>query len=305
MLSRVADALYWMARYVERAETAARILEVTRRFQVDIGELEPQAARAQWQRTARVLGFPEDTPLEAAVLAHDVPGSVASLVFRARENARQVQEVISSEMWDYLNQTHWALTEAAQLRTKREVLSGMLAEVIKAGFLWSGVADATVDRGPSWQFIRLGQFVERLDLTGRLCIEHWTPLSQQTAQLTPDNNVGWLTWLRACGSLEGYRKRYPTRLEPRRVLGFLVLDDTYPRSMRYSARAATRVAERLLVMAPARGTEPARAFGKLASQIDFADVDEILEVTPEAFLRAALNQLNRATLETQRAYFLH
>lgn len=303
MLSRVADALYWMGRYVERAESAARLLEVTRRLQIDIGEVDPEAATAQWNRTARLLSLDATTPLEAAVFDASLVGSVASDILRARENARQVQEVVSSEMWDYLNQAYWGVEEAKGRRAKRELLSSALSDIIRASFLWSGAIEATIDRGPSWLFIRLGQFVERLEITSRICVEYWGSL--QNGEPTPGDNVGWVTWLRCCGSLEAFRKRYPTRIDPEQVLDFLVLDATYPRSIRYCANVSKRFSDELTSHAPSRGSQAQRAFGKLAARVEFAGVDEVLLVTPKEFLSGVLKQLHEASIETQRAYFLH
>ena len=306
MLSRVADALYWMARYVERAEASCRLLEVTRRLQSDLGEVDPNGAEAQWQRTLRLLALDTETSIESAIFDAGLIGSVSSHVGRARENARQVQEAVSSEMWDYLNQTYWALEEATKSRTKRENLSAILADTMKASFLWAGVVDATIDRGPSWLFIHLGQAVERLDFTSRICMEHWTALEpKEDRSPTPGDNVGWLTWLRACGSLEAFRKRYPTRIEPDRVLDFLILSESYPRSIRYCALGAHDLSRRLMRHAPTRGRDPEREFGKLAAHVEYADTKEVRSVTPEAFLKTLVTQLNRAALETQRAYFMH
>ena len=299
MLSRVADALYWMARYVERAEHAARVLEVTRRVLIDLEESDPQRAKHQRARALQTLGISTDVSLEAAVLEDQLPGSVAFTLSRARENARQVREVVSSEMWDYLNQAYWVLEDAASSKRKREVLSQTIGSIMQASFLWAGVTDATMDRGPGWLMIRLGQFVERVDRTSHIFSSHWM------AADAPADNLNWITLLRSCGCLEEYRKRHPTRIGPRDVVEFVLLHPTYPRSVHYSAVVAREFVKRLSSFAPTRRRGPERAFGRLAARVEFADVDEVLEQGVEGFLREVSEDLSRATLELQRAYFLH
>jgi len=102
MLSRVADALYWMGRYLERAEHAARVLEVTRAILVDLTEIDPETAHGQWHRALSALSVP-DTTTEKLLFDSSEPTSLVSCVAHARENARQVREVISSETWEHLN----------------------------------------------------------------------------------------------------------------------------------------------------------------------------------------------------------
>lgn len=306
MLSRVADALYWMARYVERAEHAARLIEVQRRLRIDLEGIDPEGGAAQWWQTLTILGLPESTDVESAIVNHGLPGTVASSLARARENARQVREVISSEMWDYLNQAYWGLEEAEKSATKREVLSDALAQVVQASFLWGGVADATMGRGAGWLFIRLGQFVERADKTSRIIATQWRLLDagRREGAAQPGENLGWLTLLRSCGSLEEYRKRFPTRIDARQIVGFLVLDATYPRTVGYSLSVAATFADRLAALAHGRGERTKRAFGKLGARVEYAELDEVV-AAPVVFLDQVSAELHDAARELQRAYFLH
>lgn len=307
MLSRVADALYWMGRYVERSEHAARLLEVTQRVLIDLEEVEPEAAQKQRTGTLTVLGLPADTEFEPAILDDQLLGSVASSLSRARENARQVREVISSEMWDYLNQAYWVLEEASQSKLKREILNDTLTRVIQASFLWGGVTDATMGRGTGWLFIRLGQFVERADRTSRIFRVQWRALEARKATVAGDSsgNVAWLTLLRSCGSLEEYRKRYPTRIDPKHIVEFLVLDRQYPRTVRYAIDVASEFARRLADDVKARGYATARAFGKVAARVDYAELDEVMSAGPAEFLDDVEDALAKATLNLQETYFLH
>ena len=307
MLSRVGDALYWMSRYVERAEHAARLLEVIRRTLIDLEEVDPQTASRLWSDTLAVLGLPEGCPRDAAVLDEELAGSVSAAIFRARENARQVQEVISSEMWAYLNQTHWHLEEARRSRRRSELIPDLLTDVVKASFLWSGATDSTMARGAGWLFIRIGQFVERTDRTCHIFTTQWRAIEEQAwGQLyTTGDNFAWLTLLRSCGSLEEYRKRHPTRIDPKQIVEFLILDRSYPRTVRYSVNVAADLVRRLGAMAPQEDNSTERAFGKLSAKLTYADLPEILEQGPAAFLHGVKEDLSTATAELQHGYFLH
>ncbi len=306
MLSRVADALYWMSRYVERAEHAARVLEVTRRMLIDVEPLAPQMARRIQDDTMKSLGL-SGVDLERAIFDESEPGSIASSVFRARENARQAQEVISSEMWSYLNETHWMLSEARRAGPGSRELPDLLGEVVRAGFLWAGVTDATMGRGPGWLFIRLGQFVERADRTSRIFAAQWAAIEELSTEAihTTGDHFAWLTLLRSCGALEEYRKRYPTRMSARQVAEFLLLDDSFPRTVRYSVSVAAEFAKRLSQFSSPDRARAERAFGRLASRIEYTSLDEVMQQGPAAFVNDVAEEILVATAELQSAYFLH
>ena len=306
MLSRVADALYWMSRYVERAEHAARLLEVIRRARIDLEEVDPSAAARQWQDALTALGL-GDASLESATFDPDLLGSVASSLYRARENARQVQEVISTEMWDYLNQSYWALEEHARSRHRDELVSSTLADVVKASFLWGGVTDATLGRGPGWLLIRLGQFVERTDRTCRIFGVQWRTIDavQADARARHGDNLFWLTLLRSCGSLEEYRKQHPARIDPKKVIEFVLLDRAYPRTVRYSVSVAADLARRLATWAQKPESRSQRAFGRLAARLEYTELVDVLEASPAGFTDSISEELHAASAELQREYFLH
>jgi len=309
MLSRVADALYWMSRYVERAEHAARVLEVTRQLLLDVREVDPAAADVHWQRAREALGLPEATDACAVAFDEQEPGSIASSVARARENARQVREVISSEMWEHLNQTYWRLREAAQHPSREDELSATLGDVVSAGFSWAGVTDGTMRRGEGWLWIKLGQQVERADRVARLLAVRGAEAFGAPGQgVGGGDNVLWPTLLRGASALEAYRKVHPARVDPRRVVDFLVLDREFPRSVRHSVAQAAGLARDLVVANGdfgGRGRGVERAFGRLASRLEYSDVEDVLSAGVSPFLVEVLHDLGGASHQLQRTYFLH
>jgi len=300
VLSRVADALYWMGRYIERAEHAARVLEVTRALLVDIAEVDPETARGQWQRVLISLGVP-DVPAEKLLFDHTEPTSLVSCVAHARENARQVREVISSEAWEQLNQAYWALEEARGRGLHESQISQVLSGIVSASFQWEGVADGTMSRDEGWLFVKLGKFVERLDGACRIV----GICADGTARAAPSaENVRWLWLLRCLCAMEAYRKAHPQQVDRKNVLDFTMFDREFPRTVSYAADAAADFARRLGELHPGRSKGVDRAFGKLAARLQYTDVNEVEESGTASFLKELGNELGEASQLLQSSYFL-
>ena len=306
MLSRVADALYWMSRYVERAEHTARVLEVTRQAHIDLAEVHPAGAAQLWNDALGALCLGQ-VELEPAIWDPNQVGSVANSIHRARENARQVREVVSTEMWNYLNQAYWVLEETRKSRRQQVIASDTTARVLEACFLWGGVTDATMARGTGWLLIRLGQFVERAERTRRIFGVQWGSLPPRAGDdLQTQENVALVNLLRSCGSLEEYQRRHPTRITRRRVAEFVLLEPAYPRTLRYAVSVASDFAKRLAhASSSERAAASARAFGKLAARVEYSELDEVLTTGPAAFTDSVGDDLAQATALLQRAYFLY
>ena len=301
MLSRVADALFWMGRYLERAEHVARVLDTTRAVLVDIDEVDPETAKNQWQGTLAALSLP-DASMEKLLFAQNESTSLVCNISRARENARQVREVISSEMWDHLNQAYWSIHEAHARGVHESQLSQALGGVISASFLWDGVADGTTARDTGWLFLKIGKFVERLDGTCRLV--NVRAEGPPKGGAPSSESVHWIALLRSLCSMEAYKKIHPQRVDRKHVLDFLIFDSTYPRTVRYAALAAADFAKRCAEIHGARGKNVERAFGKLASQLEYADVSEVVGGGTSEFLQELLGELGEAGALLQRSYFL-
>ncbi len=301
MLSRVADSLFWMGRYLERAEHVARVLEVTRAILVDLEQVDPLAAKNQWQGALAALSLP-DAPTEALLFDQTAATSLVCVISRARENARQVREVISTEMWEHLNQAYWSLHEAHARGVHESQLSQALGGIVTASFLWDGVADGTTARDEGWLFLKLGKFVERFDGANRLIRERAESAPRASRQSA--ENVHWLALLRCLCSMEAYKKLHPQRVDRRHVLDFLLFDQHFPRSVRYAAFVAADFSKRLAEMHGSRGKNVERAFGKLASRLEYADVDQVERESPMEFTQSLVEELGEAGAHLQRAYFL-
>jgi uncharacterized alpha-E superfamily protein len=301
MLSRVADALFWMGRYLERAEHVARVLEVTRAVLIDLDQVDPETAKNQWQGALAALSLP-DSPTEKLLYDQTESTSLVACISRARENARQVREVISTDMWEHLNQAYWSIHEAHARGVHESQLSQALKDVVSASFQWDGVADGTTSRDEGWLFLKIGKFVERIDGTARfISVRAEGPPRPSTPS---SENVHWIALLRCLCSGEAYKKLHPQRVDKRNVLDFLLLDEEFPRSLRYATLSASDFAGRLAAQHGVRGKNMERAFGKLASRLEYTNVDEIEKQGTSEFLKELLTELDSAGGLLQRSYFL-
>jgi uncharacterized alpha-E superfamily protein len=328
MLSRDADAVYWMSRYVERAEHVARILLVNSNLLIDVGELAPDLQERQWQSiltimrsgalptpppaSAGPLAAGSETATTAHRLAHHMtfsaenPNSLFSCISRARENARGVRETISHEMWENLNTLYWTLRDApARFDESPE---DFYRQVMTGSMLFQGLTDQTLQHDQRWHFAQLGKYLERIDVTARVVGTKFALLkSAETKLETPIKNIHWMSVLRSCCSIEAYRRNHVGDMDPVRVASFLLLEPDFPRSVRFcvgQAHAAI-AAIRAEVSGP-RGIDPAeRALGRLKIQLEYAEAAEILRPGVTHYCDKIQNDVAEAAMAIQKTYFLH
>jgi uncharacterized alpha-E superfamily protein len=283
LLSRAADSLYWLSRYLERAEHTARLLDV----RLDLGL--DRAANA-WDFSRLFAALRVSTPLGAAanpgalidalVFDPDVPESVLACVTAARENARQVREEISSDMWRQLNALFLRLKEVRSEGTWSTRPHYICRLVIDGVHLFTGVTDSTMAHGEGWQYLQLGRYLERAGATAAL-----VDLNFRDPVRLPPNHVEWVGLLRSCSALEAYCRFYTADLRPEQIAEFLLLNPEFPRSVRFSA-AFVESALRTIAQLAGRGTggRADRLAGRLHALLDYGQVDEILNDDPHAYL---------------------
>ena len=285
LLSRVADALYWISRYLERAEHIARLVDV----RLDLG-LDRRRGDDAWQfdrlYAALRLKPPEDVgalgpPSLVDALLFDATNrdSVLACVTAARENARQVREEISSDMWEQINALFLRIRQAQRERlavTRPHYLS---RAVIEGVHLFQGVTDATMGHGEGWQFLQVGRYIERAGTTAAL-----VGLHVKAGAATGAGPAEWLGLLRTCAALEAYCRCYTADLRSRRIVEFLLLNVEFPRSVRFAA-AQVESGLRTIAQQAGRGARgrAERLAGRLHASLDYGQVDEILD-DPHAFL---------------------
>jgi len=306
LLSRVADGLYWIARYLERAEHSARLIEVG----LDLG-LGRAGTRATADRLFASLGMSDDAesvdrgPLVAAALfdlAHR--NSVAACVTAARENGRQVREEISSDMWEQLNALFLAVRQIHSTADRDARPASLCRTVIAGIHLFQGITDATMGHAEGWQYLQAGRFIERAGATAGLLDRFVSDgATQADGRL---ESVDWVALLRSCSALEAYCRHYTADVRPERVTEFLLLSADFPRSVRF---AAARVESALQAVARASGRgaggRPERLIGRLHASLDYGQVDEILSDDPHVYLAGISRQcalIHAAVYQSYIAY---
>lgn len=311
MLSRVAETIYWLGRYVERAENVARFIDVN--DNLTLGETEPVSK--QWmpllQTTADQEAFAEryDEPSRENViqfLAFDPenPNSIFSCVERARENARTIREIISSVVWEQLNKFHFLVRSEPQQVAAIDQPQDFCEQVRLTSHLIVGAMNATMMHDEAWHFARLGRLLERADKTSRL-------LDVQYYNLLPDvNDVGaaldvirWSALLRSASALESYR-RFHGKIVPEKVADFLMLDREFPRSMHYSVLRAMQ-SMRTITGSP-EGTysyHSEQLLGRLCSELDYATIGETIAHGVHEFIDDFQLRLNEIGDEMRHDFF--
>lgn len=300
MLSRVADSIFWMSRYIERADNVARFIDVNLHLSLDLG---PSLGH-QWLPLVYTTGDQEDFKKrydnadQAQViqfLAFDEqnPNSILSCLRSARENARTVREMISSQMWEELNKCYLSLLSA---KSSTDVLFSpfeFFNQLKRSAYLIEGVTISTMSHGEAWHFSRLGKLLERADKTSRILdVKYFLLLPSPRDVGTPLDTTQWGALLKSASALEMYRKKHG-RITPTRVAEFLILDRDFPRTMHFCLLRAEQ--SLLAITGGSPGTFRNRAeqlLGRLRAELDYAHVDDIIETGMHEFIDKFQHHLN-------------
>jgi uncharacterized alpha-E superfamily protein len=311
MLSRVADSLYWMSRYLERAENTVRQLDVTMSLMLDPGGA---SAETRWARLVSVLGDSEglewngDLESMARTLIFDSVNrfAVTFCVNGARENARQVREEISTEQWQRLNRLYHQIRSPQAEDQFHANQNDFLASIVDGIHLFKGVSDTTMIHGQGWQFIRLGRYLERAYATATL-LEVYQP-DLFCAPEREHSGVQYLEQvglLRCCTAFEAYCQVYTADMSADRILEFLVLNRDFPHAIRYSVDSIMSSVEAIQRSGARRPPEELTAgIGRLHAMLGYTTIHEILNGNPGAFLHSIREQCMRIH-ELVYRYYVH
>lgn len=311
MLSRVADSIYWLNRYIERAESIARFVDVNLNLFLDL----PAGVGQQWQPLVLTTGdldffqthYGEATAenvIQFLTFDPNYPNSILSCVQYARDNASSVREVISSEMWQQVNSFYSMVRSAAKNQPLRD-LADFLAEVKQSSHLFAGVMDATMTHNEGWNFGRMGRLLERADKISRILdVKYYLLLpSIDYVGMTIDQ-LGWMALLKSASAYEMYRKRGVHRITPAGVAEFLILDTEFPRAIRFSLLEAERSLHHITGTPPGTWRIPAeRAIGRLRAELDYLTIDEIMQTGIHEFLDHLQRQMNVVGNEIFNTFF--
>lgn len=297
MLARVADSLYWIGRYIERAEHFCRLSDVMLNAAVDRTDSARQAAHIALSAVGEnsadplsVMQHPAEA-VRALVFDREDTASVVSSLARARENARQVRDQITTETWERLNLLYLRVTGDAAEAVYDQGPVAFLHEIIADLHLFKGAADATMSHGEGWRFLLTGVYLERAQLIARLLD---VCFGDAAGGYLLNDHFAQLSVLRMACALEPYLRVYTAEMQPRLLMQFLLFDEEFPRSIRF---CAARVQEHLTRASRYAeifdGPSPERLAGRLSARLEFAEFDEVAQVGASAYLATIVQECAR------------
>ena len=316
MLSRVADALFWMSRYLERADHLARAVDVTFQIDLDLHGVLANPVELEWNALLSLL---RQSPPQVREGEHPVaavqrwllldganPGSVMSCLKRSRNNARSIRGSISPAMWRELNKLHWRLSDTALQAGVAESPHDFCEETQMGVLLFHGVCEATLTHDEGWHFIQLGRYLERAEKVLRILDSRFGLLERSESADLPISNLQWGAVLRNCAAYESYQRLYISRVEPERVVEFLLVNPDFPHSVRFCLsrimQSLTEISGRL----PDRcDDEMVRTVGRLLNDLIYLEGGVLDGAGVHPFLGNALARCARIGHLLQQQYALH
>ncbi|CAN5364575.1 alpha-E domain-containing protein [soil metagenome] len=274
MLSRIAESLFWIGRYIERSDGTARILDVHLQLLLEDPWIEEDLA---CRSLLSVMGaeVPDDRELnrqsilEILAVDRSEPASIAYSLGAARENARRAREIVSTELWECLNTTRARMPR----KVSSEKVHEFFAWVRERSALAVGIIESATSRDEAWQFFTLGRSIERADMTARLLA---------TRSLTEASGPSWTTILRSCGAYEAYLRTYRGVPSAKNAAEFLLLDRLFPRSILFSVSRAEACMREIEPSTGRVGVSDLsqRLLGQIRSELEYRPIADILEDLP-------------------------
>ncbi|WP_436794155.1 alpha-E domain-containing protein [Actinospongicola halichondriae] len=307
MLARHAESLFWAGRYIERAESTARMLDVTYHT-----HLEAMAGNesVSWHDLLKILNvdlaFSEsdrilhaDVVSEFLVFDPDNPGTIRSNVTHARENLRAVRELISTELWESINAFHLRVSA----RDLRDDVTGepheLYAMIRTQCQTIAGVANETMPRDESWNFLSLGWMLERSITTLRLLLVRY---SQLVAAGATGGFHHWVSTLKSASGSEAFRRRYRASMDPADVVAFLLMSPQFPRSVLFGLQTAEKSLSWIEGTSSPR-SRPQRLLGRLRADVEFLDVKELLAGDLSVYLHMIEHNIRQVAESVEVTYF--
>lgn len=318
MLSRVAHSLYWMSRYIERAENFSRLLDVNLQLLLDFQGFTDSTIKEHWDSILLSSGDEElfaqhydvaDSRNVTEFFAFDLrnPNSIRCCVNAARENARMVRDQISAEMWETINELYLYLHERSSDEIWATGAGEFFHNVKRSAHLFQGLTTSTYSRSEGWEFIEFGKYLERADKTTRI-------LDVKYHILLPDaSDVGgavdtaqWQAVLRSASALEAYRRFYVREILPWKVAEFLLFSDSFPRSLHFCVAQVDEFLRRILGETGARPrSAAARASRRLLADLQSLTITDVLDRGLHEYLmdiQATLDTIGGEVVQTTMFY---
>lgn len=312
MLGRVANTIYWMNRYLERAENYARFMDVN--FNLSL-ELPPNEIQ-QWQPLVVITGdwelyqtlnskVEKDKVIYFLAFEERNPNSIFNCILLARENARAVRTEITKEVWEQINALYF-LVKAGQ-DTKQYIdqnIRDFFTEIKKGCQLVYGMYDSTISRNEGWNFGKLGQVLERADKTSRVLDTKYHFLLTSTKSIGSSLDlIQWAALLKSVSAYDMYRKKYG-KLSSASIAEFLILDREFPRSI----LACLIIAEQSLITLSGSSVgfsnDAQKKLGALRSQLEFTDINDIIDKGMHMYLDDIQGKLNKISSAIYSSFFV-
>src|SRR5664280_299242 len=291
MLSRVASSLYWMSRYIERAENVARILDVNLQLLLDFRSLDEEGSRDHWMPIVQCTGDQDSflakrqqatagAVAEFMVFDRENPNSILSSIYQARENARMVRDQITYETWEELNRLYLFVLSPEARTMWADSPTDFFNQVKSSSLLLIGLSTATHVHNEGWWFSQAGRFIERGDKTSRILDvrSHTLPARGLPGAVTQSEALQWSSILRSCSAWDVFKSVYGAEVHPREVAELLLFNEDFPRSVRYCAdqlnhalRCISGVSERRF------SNEAEKLAGRLVGELQFGTIEEIFD----------------------------
>lgn len=285
MLSRVANSMYWLGRYLERAENYARFIDVNFNLMLDL----PHDIQEQWKPLIKATGdydayvekhttFDKNSAIYFLAFDYDNPNSLISSITFARENARITRENLTKETWEKINLAYHFVKKGAEKKIWQKADPRDFFESIKSQILLLyGLADSTVARTEGWHFRQLGQLLERADKTARILdVKYHVLLPSPKEVGTPIDFLHWIALLKSVTGFNTYRRLYGT-INPSGVVEFLVLNKIFPRSVFYCLKEAESCLSKISgSTGPGFKNSAEKAMGELRSSLEYHDVSDVI-----------------------------
>lgn len=311
MLSRVANSIYWMCRYIERAENVARFISVNLNLLLDM----PSEGNRQWEPLVMITGdqeyfedkykaYTKEAVINFLTFDRDYYNSIVSCLAAARENARSIREIISSEMWEHLNIFYLEMADPKHHPMALQDPHKFFKIIQMRSHLFTGLMDSTMSHGEAWNFARMGMMLERADKTSRILdVKYFMLLPQVDLVNTPVDNIQWTAVLKSASAFEMYRKEHHL-INPRMVASFLIFDSHFPRSIRHCVNKARICLERIMNGSANGVVNPAeKLLGRLKADLEYTDIDDVVKEGMHEYLDNLQTRLNQIDMAVGTAFF--
>lgn len=316
MLCRVAESLFWMSRYIERAENTVRLVDVTLQTLLESDSATDDIAFRHWKPILTSLGDlhlfekshdrrDSEAVTDFLIFSSENQSSVYSAVGYARENARMIRDQISTEMWEVLNRLYLHLGRHNAASIRHHGHQELFQYIKEMSQLFQGATDSIFIRSDGYEFIKMGKYLERADKTGRILDSKHYMVSESPTGQDALAIAQWTALLSGCSALEAYHHHYVTEVTPENTADFLLLSRDFPRSILFCL-IQLQVAIHAISSCPLNlySNEAERLCGALISKLGYARIEEILERGLNEFLEDVRLNINQIAIELNKLYML-